>query len=56
MSGLGMVTEDGKGLAGRQADNLMEGRAEAGQPGGGRHTESRVVMMEGGAREETGGT
>ncbi len=34
---------------------LMEGRAKVEQPGGCRYTESRVVM-EGGAREETGGT
>ncbi len=31
---------------------LKECRAEDGQPGGGRQTESRVVMMEGGDRRD----
>ncbi len=33
-----------------------EARGEDAHPGGGQQTESREVMKEGGAREETGGT
>ncbi|XP_058627969.1 PE-PGRS family protein PE_PGRS16-like [Onychostoma macrolepis] len=48
----------------RMAKGWQEGRqtvqvevwAEDGHPGGGRQTESRVEMMEGGGREEIGGT
>ncbi len=56
-SGCGMVTGDGKGLAGRQADNTGGGLGGGWtSPRGGQRTESRVETTEGGAMEETGGT
>ncbi len=48
-----MVTGDGNGLAGRQADSTGRGSG-GGQTPGRRTTESREETMEGGAMEETG--